>query len=129
MKGLTKLQKHGLLLIGIVLLCAVLAQYVLSGREGMDNMSNFTGLMFFTTKTCPHCVAMKPTIDRLKDAYPQNVKVVDCSQPTSNEAKELMTEHKINGFPTILQFKNGEKVGSPIEDRDYTSLEKVIKSA
>jgi len=113
-----------LVLAAIVLLCGIAAQ-LFGRREGLEN-PKFTGIMFFTTDTCGHCQALKPTITRLQSSYSENVTVVDCTKP-DDAVRETMKEYNINRFPTILKFDDGQRVGSPIEDRDYANLEKIIK--
>jgi thiol-disulfide isomerase/thioredoxin len=115
---------RALILLGIVLACAAAFQ-IFRMREGMENDS-FTGIRFFTIENCGHCKALKPTIERLQANHGAHVKLHDGTNPDA-ETEQLMKQFKISSFPTMIAYKDGQPLKKPVEDRDYTSLEKLIQ--
>ncbi|KDD72451.1 hypothetical protein H632_c3327p0 [Helicosporidium sp. ATCC 50920] len=72
---------------------------------------------------CGHCKRLAPAWDQLANAFKANTEVevmaVDC---TKN--KDLCTNYKIPGFPTLKLFFKGEEKEQYRGSRDITSLEK-----
>jgi len=89
------------------------------------------GLAFvkFYAPWCGHCKRLAPTWDQLSAAFADNkgVKIgkVDCTSE-ENKNKDLCNEHKVNGFPTLLLFKNGEKVDEYNGKRDLEDLKTFV---
>ena len=82
-------------------------------------------LVLYYAPWCPHCKSLMPTWDQLKsESSGSNVSVekVDCE--ANPEAAE---EQGVNGFPTIVLFKNGEATTYE-GDRSLDDLKKFISS-
>ncbi|KAK9505131.1 hypothetical protein O3M35_009257 [Rhynocoris fuscipes] len=84
----------------------------LSGENFLKGISSgFTFVKFFAP-WCGHCKGLAPTWEELgkKFANKDNVVIakVDC---TLEYNKELCNEQEVDGFPTLLLYKDGEKIG------------------
>lgn len=94
-------------LLLIVAVCAI--GYQLMKREGFENSTeigpDFSGMAVVTKDGCRFCEDMADVIESLKAKYP-NFKHINSSERTPEVAK-FMTEHKVDGFPTIKVFENG----------------------
>jgi len=107
MKPLVK--KLALLLL-IVAVCAV--GYQLMKREGfgsapgMEIPPDFSGMVVVTRDGCRYCEDMADVIENLKVKYPDKFAHMNSTERTP-EVTKFMTEHKVNGFPTIKVFENG----------------------
>lgn len=58
-------------------------------------------IIMFYANWCGHCTKLKPMYEEA--ATKSNKKFV----MVNDKQRDLMTEHKIKGFPTVLKFKNG----------------------
>ena len=56
---------------------------------------------------CGPCRMIAPTVEELAKEYAGKVKVVKLN---TDENPEVASQYKIMGIPTIIFFKNGEKV-------------------
>lgn len=89
------------------------------------------GLAFvkFYAPWCGHCKRLAPTWDELSGAFSENKNVkigkVDCTSE-ENKNKELCNENGVNGFPTLILFKNGEKVSEYNGKRDLEDLKSFV---
>lgn len=76
---------------------------------------------------CGHCKRLAPTWDDLGKKYKSNKDVqivkVDC---TLQKNKALCSDEKIEGFPTILLYKNGDKISEYQGTRTVDDLENFI---
>lgn len=95
-------------------------------KEGLSDPSDFadfTGFVFFTkTKDCDKCAELKGSIEKLYKRFPNNVRVIDCTDDSS--VLTVLTKYKVdkNKLPSILSFKDG--VNTPYNGfTDYPSLE------
>ena len=91
--------------------------------EGFENDN--TRVVLYYAPWCPHCKTLMPTWDQLEsESSGSNVSVekVDCD--ANPEAAE---EQGVNGFPTIVLFKNGEAVTYE-GDRSLDDIKKFISS-
>ncbi|MBN1945573.1 MAG: thioredoxin [Bradymonadales bacterium] len=57
---------------------------------------------------CGPCLAIGPTMDALADRYQGKVRV---AKMNVDENPDTPTRYKVLAIPTILAFRNGEKVG------------------
>lgn len=64
-------------------------------------------LVDFGATWCPHCKRLSPTIDSLFNEFDGRAKIgnVDVDM-----FKNLTTEYHIEGYPTVLIFKNGKEI-------------------
>ena len=105
----------------LVVLLVLVVYYVRQNNEGFQAEGEPCKLMFFVAKWCPHCKNAKPVIDQVKKNAPSNVDVVvvDEAEP---EAKPLMKEYNIRGFPTVVIVK---KNGEIVEYNDAVKYDKL----
>ena len=97
-----------LALVAVLLISLFFTLVPVGNREGIENMSNFTGFAFFTkTKDCDACDSLKPTFVLLYDKFPNNIRVIDCTDETL--VSTTLTQYNVNikDMPTILAFKSG----------------------
>ena len=99
----------------------------LSAKE--QDYSSFTGLVFFVkTKDCDEtCIAFNKVVIKIYEKFPNNVGVIDCTDPSAVSA--TLTKYKVDStkIPKILSFKNG--VDNPYNSfTDYESLENYLLS-
>ncbi len=70
---------------------------------------NHEGLVLvdFWAVWCGPCKMIAPTIEELSKEYEGNLKVVKLN---TDENPDIASKYKIMGIPTLMFFKNGEKV-------------------
>ena len=88
------------------------AKQKMSGKAVIGFMADF----------CKHCTDMKPAFFQVAGSMP-SVHWVDAS----GESK-LVEELGIEGFPSILFFKNGQKVGEYKGSRSASSMKKAFET-
>jgi thiol-disulfide isomerase/thioredoxin len=78
---------------------------------------------------CGHCTALKPTWDKLCKKY-KNTKDCDILNVEQTHINHLPAKYKkgINGFPTIVKYKNGKKIGEYNDERILKNIDKFIKN-
>jgi len=64
-------------------------------------------LVDFWAVWCGPCKMIAPTIEELSKEYEGNLKVVKLN---TDENPDIASKYKIMGIPTLMFFKNGEKV-------------------
>jgi thiol-disulfide isomerase/thioredoxin len=105
-----KLVKLGIGILVCALVVLVCIYYNKPLREGIndEDLSNFTGFVVFTLeKNCDECRRIKPSILLLYEKFPNNVKIVDCTDISL--VSSMLTRYNVdkNKMPTILSFKSG----------------------
>ena len=72
---------------------------------------------------CVPCRLLAPTIDKLAQAYQGRLKVVKID---ADQNQDLVGQLGIQGFPTVLFFKNGKVVGSLVGYAPESDLRRLI---
>jgi len=83
----------------------------------------------FYAPWCGHCKSLAPDWDSLAHQYSTSSSVligsVDC---TAVKSKELCEDFKVQGYPTLKYFKDGDKSGEDYEgSRDLPELAKFVE--
>jgi thioredoxin len=73
--------------------------------------SNQPVLVDFWATWCPPCRALAPTVDALAEEYQGKAKIVKLD---TDAEPEISDRYGIRSIPTLLVFKNGEKVGEMV---------------
>merc|ERR1712215_15194 len=78
----------------------------------------------FFAPWCGHCRSLAPTWELLSSKYAGKVKVaeVDCTQN-----RNLCSRYKIQGYPTLILFKDGKMVQEYQGGRDLKTLSNFIE--
>jgi hypothetical protein len=122
-----------MLLVALAFILLALAVQCASRMyENMTTVSldGFTGIAFFVMNGCPHCDEMKQTggvIPTLQadPAYKEKVKVIEKSDNV-DIYKEYA--HDIDGFPTMVVFKDGKMQGKFEGGRNLKSVKEKLDS-
>jgi thioredoxin domain-containing protein 5 len=102
--------------------------------ENKDNINdiikkspNLTILFYWNM--CGHCAALKPIWDKVSNKYKKDYKCCVLNVEVS-QLKYLKAKYKknINGFPTILKYKNGKKINEYNGERTLKDINKFVKS-
>jgi len=103
-------------------------------KLGQDNFEaeNKEGIVFvkFFAPWCGHCKRMAPTWEQLAEAYKdaKDVKIahVDCTVD-GNANRALCDGQGVNGFPTVILYKDGEKVEEYAGKRELEALKAFVE--
>lgn len=119
---MTKESKLVLVFALIVIACTMyrdcfLCKYIpkLDGfklREKFENLENFEdsakpNMVLFYAPWCPHCKSMMGDWRKLRNRVGPKMDIVDVN---CDEKPEMAEKYNVNGFPTIILFKNGKKI-------------------
>lgn len=84
-------------------------------------------LVDFWSEGCEPCKALMPKVEELSEKYESQVKF--CKLDTT-KARRLAIKQKVLGLPTILLYKDGEKIGELTkEDATKENIETMIEKA
>jgi thiol-disulfide isomerase/thioredoxin len=84
-----------------------------------DKRKEMLQIYFFYADWCPHCKKAKPEWKSFRDSVEgtivNNYKIetisVDCTNlDTDADAARLVKENNISGFPTVIAFKNNQRI-------------------
>ena len=98
-------------------------------KEFKEIISTSTTLVFadFSADWCMPCKALKKVMDKIEPDYAERVKFINCD---AEECEELCNEYNIVNVPTVIMFKNGEKVdgflGNLSRDKIIEKIEKYV---
>ena len=106
-----------------------------SRKEGFDSNKE-AEIMMFSTDWCPHCKASKPEWEQVKaefngksiNGYKVIFTDVNCTTETP-ETEKLMTQYKVEGFPTVKLLKDGQIIefdAKPTKDNLTNFLNTVL---
>ncbi len=82
---------------------------VLTSNSWDNEVLKFNGLVVvdFWAAWCGPCRMVAPTIEELAKEYAGKIKV---GKLNTDENSDIASKYKIMGIPTIMFFKNGQKV-------------------
>ena len=97
------------------------AVFELSSDNFKDAIEEDVTFIKFYAPWCGHCKRLAPTWDDLSKKYVEvdtlKIAKVDCTQH-----KNICQESKVRGYPTLIIFKNGERLEEYNGSRDLGSL-------
>jgi thiol-disulfide isomerase/thioredoxin len=85
--------------------------------------------ILFHWDMCGHCAALKPTWNKVCKKY-NNDAICDILNVELSQINNLCSKYRkgINGFPTIIKYKNGKKIAEYNDDRSFNNIIKFVKS-
>jgi thiol-disulfide isomerase/thioredoxin len=123
-------KRNTLVKYAVILLIAGVVAYFgykqWSKKEGLTNPdipSSGNALVYVFMKGCGFCEKQDPVFAKLS----KSTKNVNFIKLDGKENADFTKQHKIDGFPTLLFFKNGKKVDSNSGFLDETQLSDKIK--
>ncbi|OMH84084.1 Protein disulfide-isomerase like 2-1 [Zancudomyces culisetae] len=87
--------------------------------------ANKGAMVKFFAPWCPHCKDMAADYSKLASSFKEpNQKGVVIAEVDCTQQESLCTKYKIQGYPTVMWFKNGN-TASPLEYNDLNEFEQL----
>lgn len=117
----------GWLTIGLVVLVVGYLAWTgaVEGFASDSDIGSGKTLVLFHLPKCPHCVDFMPEWNKVEEKH-KNDPNVTIKKINGEEHPEKAQEHGVDGFPTVLLFKNGKKVATFDGDRTEAGVEKFL---
>lgn len=80
-------------------------------------------LLKFWAPWCGPCKIMAPVVDEVAEAREDALKVVNINV---DDARQVAAEQGVRGVPTVMLFKDGQKIGSLIGAQSRKQLDEFI---
>lgn len=105
-----------ILLIVLILLIVFLSKKVSSinyqkYQELLESKEDF--VLYLGSKSCTHCIAYKPTLNKVIAKYKLTVYYLDVSTLSEEEYDKVSNKTLLKGTPTVAFFKGGSYQSSP----------------
>jgi thiol-disulfide isomerase/thioredoxin len=113
------------IVVSIIILFIILylnSNLILNYLNKKEDFNDKIKIEYYSLSTCPHCVEFNPIWDKFSKENKNTVKyVID-----KTDVNDKLDKYNIDGFPTIIVTKNGEKIDE-LEERTYEGLKELIK--
>ena len=113
------------IVVSIIILFIILylnSNLILNYLNKKEDFNDKIKIEYYSLSTCPHCVEFNPIWDKFSKENKNTVKyVID-----KTDVNDKLEKYNIDGFPTIIVTKNGEKIDE-LEERTYEGLKELIK--
>ena len=93
--------------------------------EVLERSRNVPVLADFWAPWCGPCRQLAPTLEELSKTMADKVKVVKMNV---DESQQIPGEMGIRSIPTLILFKNGQKVDTQVGSMPLAALTKMIES-
>ena len=80
----------------------------------------------FWAEWCPHCMALMPQLDAVKEEVGEKARIIKAN---ADESPELSAKLGVTALPTFLIYKNGELLDKFNGSTTAVELKQKIKSA
>jgi len=99
--------------------------YVLTNRSFRGHVGRGDHFLMMYAPWCGHCQRLKPAWEKLsKNPGVKGVKIgkVDCTAEDN-----ICKQYSVSGYPTLLYFRNGEKIDKYDGDKSLDALKQYLK--
>lgn len=116
-----------ILIMVLVILYVIYTNFMIEGFESSldsfkEDVKVGNKLVLFYADWCGHCKSMMKDWDEASKVVGGGMIKINVGNGTDKD-RDIMNEYMVEGFPTIIIFNNGKKVGV-FKDRDRDSFEK-----
>ena len=125
-----KIIRYVLLICVVFSLCSCSSRHIKQinldeFKEKIKNKDTFA--LFIGNEDCSHCVAYKPTLEKVLKKYNIKIYHIDNNKLSEKEYNELKSYVYISGTPTIIFFEKGNEESTLSRIVGETSYEDTVE--
>ena len=98
----------------------------ITDAQFQETVANGVTVIDFWAPWCGPCKAIAPILDELASEYGGNVKIAKINV---DDCQVVAGEHGIMSIPTLLLFKDGQKIGQKVGGAAKSALKAFIDQA